>query len=58
MVLTLGASFVACSSVPTGKAAYDTTVTGNKVNGIVHATTVIEGSTFTITDATEHGINR
>jgi hypothetical protein len=29
MVLTLGASFVACSSVPTGKAAYDTTVTGN-----------------------------
>ncbi len=29
MVLTLGASLVACSSVPTGKAAYDTTVTGN-----------------------------
>ena len=36
----------------------DTTVTGSKVNGIVHATTVIEKSTFTITDAVEHGINR
>ena len=35
-----------------------TTVTGSKVNGIVHATTVIEDSTFEITEATEHGINR
>ena len=36
----------------------DTTVTGSKVNGIVHATTVIENSIFTITNAIEHGINR
>lgn len=34
-----------------------TKVTGTKVNGIVHATTVIDNSTFTI-DAVEHGINR
>ena len=36
----------------------DTTVTGNRVNGIVHAATVIKNSTFTITNAIEHGINR
>ena len=35
-----------------------TTVSGTNVNGIVHATTVIDNSTFTIGDANEHGINR
>lgn len=35
-----------------------TTVSGTNVNGIVHATTVINNSTFTIGDANEHGINR
>lgn len=35
-----------------------TTVTGTNVNGIVHATTVIDKSTFIIDDAVEHGINR
>ena len=33
------------------------TVIGTNVNGIVHATTVIEDSVFTV-DANEHGINR
>ena len=36
----------------------DTAITASKVNGIVHATTVMSGSTFTLTDAVEHGINR
>lgn len=33
-------------------------ITGSKVNGVVHATTVIENSTVTLTNVVEHGINR
>ena len=35
----------------------DSTVTGANINGIVHATTIIENSTFAVV-ANEHGINR
>lgn len=36
----------------------NSTITGSKVNGVVHATTVIENSTVTLTNVVEHGINR
>ena len=35
-----------------------TTITGSKVNGIVHATTLIDESIVTLTNVIEHGINR
>ena len=36
----------------------NSSITGSKVNGVVHATTVIENSTVTLTNVVEHGINR